>query len=919
MALRTYYDTQIKIYNLLNSHPVLNNMLQEFNIDIDNVKNVALYLLENHDIISSSPLTEIYNYSEMIQEAGELYGFFPPFENQVSQAGTPLLELLNFTFYIYKFGTTDNFYEKHILDFLPEYDREYIQNEPKLKLLYESIGRKFDDIELKLSQMKNIYDIDEVPENLLDYLGQNIGYEKEDYTLQNVSFREFLKNIIEIYKIKGTNYSFSFFFKFLGFEISLKEFFFNRDVKNPEGFPGVEKNKVEYYLSTKNPIFDISNNKPAKNLGKTKNINDWELELESLESKGCSNSINYMLGLEMFNNNLDDVIWHSNPWTYFKTNLIEYELEALSERLNLTASDNETIRKYVKFLSPTYLFTWINVNLKPWTDDINIVTDPLNDWIVSISTKLGDPRPTAEPWPYAKKTSASPGFNGFNNDGIYYDYEPLGEILKIYKADGEELVFSVYNNMNLGGEEVLGTTLKRDGVYIRQPGHPKFISNITHQGDKKISFDFMGIEIRDYIDESATTQVNYYSNLPTTGINNEEIYYVRYPSNGYAYGYYKFFISIGEWRYISYDDYSYRSYPATPVNPSPDNNQTLSNSNLPYFSWEEIKGSYGYWIQVATDSKFTNIILNIDNLVENYYAVINRLSNNRYYWRIKVKNSSTFPGLPLDNPIINIIDNYIWSLWSDQWQFTLSALPFPYNGEIINKKTLFIKENRFTSEFLNIDFNLIWQVIPSSKKYRVQILENVPYIWSIREGIWSYQTYSTLPVDKTINTSAYVIEEEKFYIWKSIEQGWVQVPQQATFSVADTFSDIPTTEQKIGDVWYILDTRIYYMWQSIVNNWEETDEMFGVLGNISNRDNLLNLIRPLYSIYFVQAENEFYQYIPIELSNESQTAIVKYDSVVGENRLSVQLENGKYYWRIKSYVSDWQDWGELYEFTVNFT
>ena len=267
---RRYYDTQQKIYNLFNTHPVMSILLTDFGIDKDKIKDVCDYLLINDDEIQSTPLNAFYNDSDIIDEIAELYGYTTkPWDQHVSTTGTKLPELLNFTIYLYKFGTEENFYEKNILSFISEYDRDQILEKPKMKLTIESLGRKLDLIENKISKIPELYDIDKCPDDLLDYLGQNIGYEKEDYTLSDVSFRELLKNIIEIYKIKGTNYSFSFFFKFLGFEINLKEFYFNSTVKNPESFPGMDISNVEYFLTTENPIFDTSESLFGKHIKPT--------------------------------------------------------------------------------------------------------------------------------------------------------------------------------------------------------------------------------------------------------------------------------------------------------------------------------------------------------------------------------------------------------------------------------------------------------------------------------------------------------------------------------------------------------------------------------------------------------------------------------------------------------------------------
>jgi len=596
--------------------------------------------------------------------------------------------------------------------------------------------------------------------------------------------------------------------------------------------------------------------------------------------------------------------------------LIEYELNSFFDKLNLTASDNETIKKYVKFLSPTYLFTWINVNIKPWIEDINIVVDSNDDWLISVTQNLGDPRPTPQPWAFNRKTAANLGFNGFNNDGVYYDYEPMNEVLEIYK-NGEKITFSISNNMNLGGHETIGTTLKRDGVYIRQPGHPKFISNITHQGDKKISFDFLSLQLKEYINEETTPQVNYYSNLPTSGISNNTIYFVKYDENGNLSGYYKFNSVIPRWDYILWDDYSYRSYTATPINPVPNSGQTLSTNRL-VFSWEDIHGSQGYWLQVSTDSNFNNIVVDDDTLTDNNYISLGLFSNNKYYWRIKVKNDSTFPNLPVDNPI-NVQD-YRWTLWSNRWQFAVNALPFPYNGEIINKVTAFVVEKRQLGLFETAAFNIKWGDIPGAQQYKIQIMKNRPYVWSLKQGIYYNQDYSTLPTNKQIGTEYYVIDEKNFYIYKSVTQDWVEIPQPDSWSVINKFENLPTSEQKLGNCWYVLDRLKFYCWESTFNQWQESDNMHNVIGNINTYDQLINTIEDLYSIYFVISLNEFYSYVPAEGVNNYYINM-PYDSLTTNNSLSVELGNGKYYWRVKAYIgnNEWTNWSNLYEFTVDFS
>jgi len=588
---RRYFDTQQKVFNLFKKHPVMSIMLDDFGIldnTEDTLKSVCDFLLINDEVIQSYPLSGFYNESDLIDELANIYGYdTPPWSNYVGDKyGTNLTELLNFTLYLYKFLTNDNFYEKNLITFIPEYDREQIQAEPKLLLTIESLGKKLDDMENKIIRIKDTYNIDECPDEILDYLGQNIGYEKEEFTLSNVSFRELLKNIIEIYKIKGTNYSFSFFFKFLGFNINLKEFYFNRDVENPGDFPNAKQENIEYYLSTTNPLFETSGVlKPAKFLGDIKNLNDWELEYQSLINSGCTNPSAYMRGLESWNN-LGDV-WHSNPWTYFKSNLMEYNLEPFVTRMGLTTADNDTIKKYIKFLSPTYLFTWININLLPWEDsiEVNIKHEPYeDDLLTTIINTLGDARPVPIPGSNPAYPDAStPGF-----EPPYHDYEDLEAELNLFQTTGENLFTNIINNLNKGEGDILGNVLRHDGTYSRSPTSPLYTTGITHSGNKRLIFERISIDLKHPTDEE-------------------------------------------------YLDYSDQPYPALPLDRKPFNSKNVYTSNIVSFQWEPIDGATGYRIQVSTNNNFSPILID-EELISNSFTTTDKLHNNIYYWRVCVKN-----------------------------------------------------------------------------------------------------------------------------------------------------------------------------------------------------------------------------------------------------------------------------------------
>lgn len=692
---RQYYGTAEELYYLFINHPVMSQMLDEFFIDTNynpeepddpiRLRDVCDYLVAHEDEIINQSINMYYNDSDILQEIAELYGFdsinYPlPYSQYKSPRNTSLEEFLNYTLYFYKFAVSDNFYEKQIFNFIPEFDREEIKKDSKLKLTVEAIGKKLDDLEDKISRLNNIYDADEIPEELLDYLGQNLGYEKEDYSLSGFSFRELLKNIIEIYKVKGTNHSFSFFFKFLGFEVDLKEFYFNRDAQNVEGFPGIEDIHVEYYLTTKNPLTDTSFNKPCNFLQQTRDLNEWEIEYNSLENNGCINSIQYMLGNETYN--LNGTTWHQNPWKYFKTNLIEYELSPFFNKLNLTASDNETIKKYVKFLSPTYLFTWININVAPWIENVNIITDINSQWLIKINKILGDPHPTPENWPahpqempgipenitgvFNKKIDSDEGF-----EPPYLDYENISDYIALYDIDTNDIRVQITNRMDLGGRDIIGSFLRRDGIHIRQQGHPKHIPDARHAPDKRIAYDDISLLLKD-------------SALP----DEEE----------------------------NWLNYSMQSYPKIPTEYLPQEGRSIKSSNIVQLSWNNTEGAVGYRVQLDNNKNMNSIIIDDDSLLSPEYTT-SSLHNDKYFWRIKVKNNANYPDS----------DPNRWTHWSPIWSFIVKTLPFPYNNEIIENNSYYISSNYnwnldFTQQlFLNAELNIEINIIPNTKYYHFQV------------------------------------------------------------------------------------------------------------------------------------------------------------------------------------------------------
>jgi hypothetical protein len=746
----------------------MKSLYTKFYIENSTVEIVANFLYLNKTLLDAD-LQTFYINQTFLNQLCTLYGFTLPIDSHQAVDGTQFSEVLYTSIYLYKFGSEDNFYERNFLNFFPEYDRDIISDTPKINLTLQSIGRAMDKLESKIAHMSDLLSIDDCPEELLEYLGQLLGYEKEDITLSDFSFRELLNNIIEIYQIKGTNYSFSFFFKFLGFEINLKEFYFNRDVKNPESFPGATPERVEYHLTTTSPLAETIDGIPQAHLDQTKNLNDWGYEQTALVNNGCTNPTEYMLGFQAYNNM--GTKYHANPWRYFKANLIEYQLTPFINKLNLTASDNETIMKYINFLSPAYLFTWINVYLNPWIETIDLITDEDDSLTnekrlkMTIINSLGY-------W--------EGGYTLTGGVGKYIPYEPMKDYLALYDPKGEVLTFNIFNNMNIGGNDRIGTYLRHDGTHIRKPDSPNSIGLVYHSKVIRNTLDRLNLYIRNINIPQYDGTVATVAQLPLLA-NDGDIFHVTTTNQVMKY-------NIVYYTWKLYSSYVIKGYVASFKNLS----QLLGNKAGDIY---EVIEEGAYYIYDAVQMKFVSYVLPGLTGTVILYASLSQLSGlvpgniyfvsgqQLYYEYTEVPANWVDVSLTLD--IFKYFNDYSYRTYPD-----VPNQVYPINYSTIHDAA----------------FRFAWNAIDGSYGYHIQVARDLGF------------TNVVLDQQLTNNLLIHDPFDNDFYYWRvnvlnSMNNyiGWSQVfrftlietpfPYQGeTLKTATTFITPKYTSDKFSSV-----------------------------------------------------------------------------------------------------------------------
>jgi len=357
-----------KTINIFKNDKEFQDMLSECDaiLDDDNYRQLAIVLLENKEEINNKTIDELNASAPPIAR-----------DDIASICGKSYIEgyMYRQVIYTFKYSTIKIFFRQNYSKFMPDYDFTVINSQPKMKLFIEAFMRVYDRFANIVDEIYNLVDVDKTPEKYLNYLAQAIGYEREDNNLlNNVSFRELIKNIVEVYKIKGTNYSFELFFNFLGFQAELKEYWFDKRFGDPNISSNPEtgtsnKNNFSFYLTTKKPTsyiplgmknsYIISDDQIISTL----DINEFNRKISSGEF-----TVKQLLG--------DETGYSNQPYTFFKTNVMEYNLEntrAEEGSGELSSAALASIERYANFLTPIFMQKNIVVSIKPFEDFAGVI------------------------------------------------------------------------------------------------------------------------------------------------------------------------------------------------------------------------------------------------------------------------------------------------------------------------------------------------------------------------------------------------------------------------------------------------------------------------------------------------------------------------------------------------------------------
>lgn len=301
-------------------------------------------------------------------------------------------------FYCAKYCFTSSFFQNNWEYFVPDCDFSEMQKNDSLMAFMDAIMKEFDKLDNIMSDVKKYRSYRDIPYDYIVYLSQLMGIEPKDFMImedQKEKFRTIIENIMDVYSIRGLPDSFELLFNFLGYNIKIEEYFFDRRkyfdlTEANEETTSADMYSFKYYLTTKDPRNNILDEvatgeivTPEKMTEKL-NIRDFD---ELVEKYGLM----CVLGYDdeyIYENKIDgkvvsvDVKKYTGPvYKYFRTNYIRVRPTLKYSNGNFSLNQLYQISAVLDFLTPEFLQreTYIIIDIGSseeemilnWTKDYN--------------------------------------------------------------------------------------------------------------------------------------------------------------------------------------------------------------------------------------------------------------------------------------------------------------------------------------------------------------------------------------------------------------------------------------------------------------------------------------------------------------------------------------------------------------------
>ncbi len=154
------------------------------------------------------------------------------------------------------------FLKEHKNRYISELDYKLLTEDDKLEIFIDSIFDIFDELNEKgTDQFYKLMSINDIPDDLINHLSALVGWRQTDYNYNYLTYRDLVRNIIRIYKIKGTLLSYDIFFRALGYEAKMYELWWDENGKLVREKPiGAPNSSLSNYVLNRSNFLEFELN-----------------------------------------------------------------------------------------------------------------------------------------------------------------------------------------------------------------------------------------------------------------------------------------------------------------------------------------------------------------------------------------------------------------------------------------------------------------------------------------------------------------------------------------------------------------------------------------------------------------------------------------------------------------------------------
>jgi len=379
--------------------------------------------------------------------------------------------------------------------------------------------------------------------------------------------------------------------------------------------------------------------------------------------------------------------------------------------------------------------------------------------------------------------------------------------------------------------------------------------------------------------------------------------------------------------------------PSEPTLSYPSNNANSVLTNI-IMRWNAVSEAVSYYLQIATDSSFTNLVFEQANIISTSQTVNGLANGTTHFWRVRASNSAGE------------------GAWSTVWKFTtIFAKPTTptllspndsATGIATSPTFLWNAVNGATSYRIQIslDTSFINPVvdqsgITSSTVNAINLSANTKHFWRVNaannagtsdwSSVWNFTTALNPPSPPALvspNDNAIEISKDTTLVWNAVPDAAsyrIQLSPDQTF--ASRIYDSSVTSVSINV--YGLASNVKYFWRvnatnvSGTSNWSSVWNFTTKVATpttptlISPIDNSTNILLPAALTWNASANATSYQ-LQVSLNPFFTTPIVDQVGITTTSFSSTGLLNDtKYYWRVNAMNAGGSSfWSTIWSFTT---